>query len=283
MCESFLRLLACSDAYHAPSAARMDPAWIMAGTFAAALTVILSIRALRRPGVLVTYGVVVALTLLLVPAVQAAREAARRTSCTCNLKQFGLALHNYHDTYGCFPPASINDEHGRPMHSWRVLLLPYMCGKQIYDQYDFNEPWDGPHNRLLADQMPPMYRCPSDDVSKPGETSYAAVVGPETIWPDDEIVQLADVTDGTENTLVIVEVAGNGIHWMEPRDLPARVAGAGINKAPGLGICSRHPRAAMVVYADGSVHALNEVIESTTLNALATRAGGEILPPIRNP
>ncbi len=282
MDESFLpTLLACSDAYDRPASwmARLDPTWVAAGIFAAALAVILCVRRLRRPGVLVTYGVVAALTLFLVPAVKAAREAARRASCDCNLKQLGVALHNYHDTYGCLPPAYIADEYGRPMHSWRVLLLPYLEGKQVYDQYDFDEPWDGPHNRLLADQMPRGYHCPSDDLSKPGETSYAAVVGPETIWPGDEIIRLADMKDGTENTLALVEAAGTGIHWMEPRDVPVRAARAGINKAPGLGICSRHPMGVEAVYADGSVHFLNDFISLETLEALFTRAGGEMPPP----
>jgi hypothetical protein len=273
-------MLACSDAYHtssASSASGLDAGWIVAGTFAAALIVILCIRALRRPGVFVAYGVIVALSLLLVPAVKGAREAARRASCTCNLKQLGVALHNYCDVYGCFPPAYVADKYGRPMHSWRVLLWPYMGAKEDYDRYDFSEPWDGPHNRLLTDKMPHAYHCPSDDLSRPRETSYAAVVGPETVWPDDEVVRFRDVRDGTENTLVIVEVAGSGIPWMEPRDLPMNVARAGINKAPGLGICSRHPQVVIALFADGSVHALDASNSSETLEALFTRAGGEPL------
>jgi hypothetical protein len=271
------RLLACSDAHVRPATwlSRLDPNSVVAGIFSLALIVILCIRPLRRPGVLLPFGMVAALALLLVPAIAQAREAARRSTCTCNLKQIGIALHNYRDRFGTFPPAYIADEFGRPMHSWRVLLLPYLEGKQVYDQYDFNEPWDGPNNRLLADKMPAVYHCPSDDESKPGETSYATVVGPETAFPGDDVVRLTDVKDGTENTLVIVEAAGNGIHWMQPRDVPVNVVKAGINKAPGLGICSRHPQVAIAVFADGSVHALHEIISPEMLRALSTRAGGE--------
>jgi len=271
------RLLACSDAHVRPAAwfSRLDPIWVVAGIFSLTLIVILCIRPLRRPAVLVPFGMAAALALLLVPAIAQAREAARRSTCTCNLKQIGIALHNYRDCFGTFPPAFIADEFGRPMHSWRVLLLPYLEGKHVYDQYDFDEPWDGPHNRLLADKMPGIYHCPSDDESNPGETSYAAVVGPETAFPGDETVALDSVTDGTHNTLVIVEAAGNGIHWMQPRDVPVSVAKAGINKAPGLGICSRHPQVALAVFADGSVHALQEIMAPEMLRALSTRAGGE--------
>lgn len=80
---------------------------------------------------------------------QSVREAARRVSCLNNLRHIELALHNYHNAHGCFPPAYIVDESGRPMHSWRVLL-PYLEQEALYDQYDFSEPWDGPNNRKLA-------------------------------------------------------------------------------------------------------------------------------------
>ena len=93
--------------------------------------------------VLVCGGVLVA---LLLPAVQAAREAARRSQCTNNLKQIVLALHNYHDVYKCFPSAVLTDESGRPIRSWRVAILPFMEQQALYKQYDFNQPWDSPRN-----------------------------------------------------------------------------------------------------------------------------------------
>lgn len=279
MRESFLTdLFACGDSFAAAEAASSTLAGNRAVTavFATALVLILCFPSTRRLGVLAGYGVVVALTMLLLPAIDSAREAARRSSCNCNLKQFGIALHNYLDTYGCLPPAYIADSHGRPMHSWRVLLLPYLEGKQIFQTYDFNEPWDGPHNRLLADQMPKSFRCPSDSVSKPGETSYALVVGPATMWPEGDAIPFRNVSDGSENTLAIVEVAGAGIHWMEPRDVPINVAKAGIGKAPKLGICSRHPGGVQAVFADGSVHFLNETISQADLEALITPADGKV-------
>lgn len=79
-----------------------------------------------------------------------AREAARRAQCSNNLKQIAFSLHSYHDRYGCFPPAYIADEEGKPMHSWRVLILPFIEEQALYDRYAFTEPWDGPSNRRLA-------------------------------------------------------------------------------------------------------------------------------------
>lgn len=85
-----------------------------------------------------------------VRAVGDAREAARRTQCSGRCCQILVALHNYHDTYGSFPPAYLADETGKPMHSWRTLLLPYLDGAQLYNEYRFDEPWDSTHNLSIA-------------------------------------------------------------------------------------------------------------------------------------
>jgi type II secretory pathway pseudopilin PulG len=97
--------------------------------------------------------VLVAALVILVISMEVAREesqkAARRFQCLNNLRQIALALQNYRDDFGCFPPAYVADDAGKPMHSWRVLILPYMDRKEVYSQYNFNEPWDGPTNSRL--------------------------------------------------------------------------------------------------------------------------------------
>src|SRR5262245_13350021 len=82
--------------------------------------------------------------------------------CVENVRQIVLARQHSHDTNGVFPPAYLADESGSPMHSWRVLLLPYLGQKALYDKYLFGEPWDGPHNKLLQSQTPQVYQCPAD-------------------------------------------------------------------------------------------------------------------------
>jgi hypothetical protein len=106
--------------------------------------------------------------------------AERTAACKTNLKRLGLALHNYHDDHGSFPPPYIADKAGRPMHSWRVLLLPYLSEsaeqQTVLREYRFDESWDGPHNRKLHDLTLKVFRCPSD-ASPATETTYVAVVG----------------------------------------------------------------------------------------------------------
>ncbi len=159
---------------------------------------------------------------VLLPSVQTSREAARRSTCKNHLKQFGLALHNYHDTYESFPPAVVKDEHGQPMHSWRTLILPYIDQAPLHYQYDFEEPWNGPHNRKLVDVELPTYMCPSvpkSDVAERRETSYIAVVGANTFWPTDGVRSFRDVPDGNSNTILLIECHSQDLPWAEPRDV----------------------------------------------------------------
>src|SRR4051812_10595310 len=96
--------------------------------------------------------------LFLLRAVIVDRQAHKLSDqCLGHLKEIGIALHNYHADYGVFPPAYVADASGRPLHSWRVLILPYLEQKPLYNRYNFSEPWDGPNNRRLASQMPGVY------------------------------------------------------------------------------------------------------------------------------
>lgn len=210
------------------------------------------------------------------------RVAAPRMVCSNHLKQIGLALHNYHDVYGSFPPAYIADKNGQPMHSWRVLILPFAEQKPLYDLYRFDEPWDGPNNRKLHTQYPAYFCCPACYGKQPKfETNYLAVVGPQTMWPGTQSVNLSKITDGTANTLMVVEVANSGIHWMEPRDLHVTQMPLAINPPRGQGISSPHRGAALALFVDAHTAALPNDTPPKALRSMLTIAGNDNadLPP----
>ncbi|HEY2839575.1 MAG TPA: DUF1559 domain-containing protein [Pirellulales bacterium] len=210
----------------------------------------------------------------IVKGIGSAREAARTASCSCHLKQLGLALHTYHEDYGCFPPAYIVDSQGRKMHSWRALLLPYVGGDHL--KYDMNEPWDGPNNRKLWDQMPSTYRCPSDDTSPPNTTSYVAVVGPNTMWPGAKSVSFKHFRDSSSNTIAVVEGKNLAVPWLEPRDLEEESLSLKINdSSTNTSLSSAHSEGVMVLLADGSAKFLRSTTDPQLLKALLTIAGGE--------
>jgi hypothetical protein len=211
------------------------------------------------------------------------QEAGRRAKCRNQLHQIGTAMHAYDAVFGYFPPPYTVDKAGRPLHSWRVLLLPYFDEMQLYNQIKLNEPWNSPHNRALADRMPSVYRCPSHAGSNQSETDYVVVVGPHTAFPGAsrggraEGIRDVQVRDGMALTVFVVERVQSGINWMEPRDLDIKDIGSTINARSGKGIRSNHPGGAHVLCGDGSTHFLRPSLRAQTLRALLTRDDGEAI------
>jgi prepilin-type processing-associated H-X9-DG protein len=208
---------------------------------------------------------------LLLPAVQSAREAARRAQCVNNLKQIGLAMHNYHDANGHFPRA-VADKKGKALLSWRVAILPYIEQQALYEKFKLDEPWDSPHNRELIQYMPNTYTCPSRSGPEPGTTTYRAFVGNGALFEAAQDTNIANVLDGTSNTLMVVE-AKEAVPWTKPDDLPFDP------QKPGdlFGCGSPHPGGFNALFADGSVRFLKNSINAMVLRALITRAGGEVV------
>jgi prepilin-type processing-associated H-X9-DG protein len=235
------------------------------------------ILAVGLAGLLVCGGIIAFWT---IPAMrqanQGAQQAAQRAYCTNSLKQIGIAMHNYHDTYRRFPAAVITDDEGQPMHSWRVALLPFLEASPTYEQYDFSEPWDGPNNGSLLPNRPGPFVCPSDFGVGPFDTSYVMIVGEGTLGGEpNEEVKMRDITDGTSNTILAIEVGGSGIPWMEPRDMTVEEAFTYITDPMATGQQHPHPGGVNVVLADGSVRFISSAIDPQMLRRLLTRNDGE--------
>jgi prepilin-type processing-associated H-X9-DG protein len=192
------------------------------------------------------------------------------------MRQLIIALHLYHEEYDSFPPAFVADDKGRPMHSWRVLLLPYFEEDALYSAYNFDEPWDGPNNRKLGRQIPDRFQCPTDQGEE--HTNYLAVVGSDTMWRGGEPITFDSISDEGSQTIALVEVANSGIHWMEPRDLEVTQMVPGINPPAGQGISSHHRGGANIAFADGMVRFARNDVPLDRLEAMLTVDGGETLP-----
>ncbi len=218
---------------------------------------------------------------LLLPAVQAGREAARRAQCTNNLKQIGLGMHNYHGLYKCFPPAVITDENGRPMRSWRVAILPYIEQQGgLYDKYDCNVAWDDPNNGHLMGIPIMAYRCPSDppssDPARACDTNYVMIVGEGTVGgKPNKAVTIAKIRDGTSNTIMAIELGASTIHWMEPRDLTIEEAVTFITNPAASQFQQPHTGGVNVLMADAKVHFIANSIDPKLLRDLLTRNDGQ--------
>jgi prepilin-type processing-associated H-X9-DG protein len=207
---------------------------------------------------------------LLLPAVQAAREAARRAQCVNNLKQIGLAMHNFASSEGHFPAPAITDPQGKPLLSWRVAILPYIEQESLYRQFKLDEPWDSPNNLPLLSQMPSVYLCPTDGPNADFKTRYQGISGQGAMFDPTKATTIGNITDGTSNTLLVAESA-QPVPWTKPEDIDL----AGITTSLG----SLHPGGMNVIFADGSVRFIKTSINPATLQALGTKAGGEVVSP----
>jgi prepilin-type processing-associated H-X9-DG protein len=206
---------------------------------------------------------------------------SNRSSCQNNLKQLGLALLNYEDKYKCLPPACTLDNDDKPLMSWRVQILPDIEEATLFSQYRQNEMWDSPTNSLRTRDAIEGFHCPSDfgRARQTNETSYVAIIGPGTAWTPGRPLRLAEMTDGTSNTILLVEMKNSGIAWAEPRDLDLENLPPGITTENLLESIAIHPGIVNVVFADGHVESIPTDIPWSDFHAMLTIAGGENVDP----
>jgi prepilin-type N-terminal cleavage/methylation domain-containing protein/prepilin-type processing-associated H-X9-DG protein len=199
-------------------------------------------RGPRRTGftlieLLVVIAILAILIGLLLPAVQKAREAGARLSCQNNLKQIGLALHNYHDGHGYFPPVSTTTPHN---HNWVAFVLPYLEQENLARLYRQDVNWDHASNQPAVRTPVKVLLCPSapdpgrldhlaggkvaavTDYAPPATVASTLVAtglvtrpaNPDGVPASNKNVRLAEVTDGASNTVMVVEDAGRPAHWL---------------------------------------------------------------------
>jgi hypothetical protein len=213
------------------------------------------------------------LAALVRPLMNNARRAALQATGANNLKQIGLALHNYYDTHKTFPAAASYDTRGRPLLSWRVHLLPYLEQEALYRAFHLDEPWDSPHNRQFITRMPAVFRGTLSKVGKEGKTVFLAPLGDKTMFSGTPSgVRFTDVSDGVSNTIFLMETDdASAVEWTRPEDLKV------VPSDPARGLNRGHPGGFLLLFVDGSVRLIPESINAASLWALFTRNGGEMV------
>ena len=305
---------------------------------------------------LVVIAIIGILIALLLPAVQAAREAARRSQCSNNLKQIGLAFHNYHDTYRTFPMPYTLDMASFNANAWGTRLLPYLEQQPLYDLFDLTYPFFSPFAGLLYDNQTPSqehvgaFNCPStpggpriNDFELPAaaigiaipwkaaSSDYCSANGILGVWHSvyyepvvgrplsdregvlaqyDECTNIAEIRDGTSNTLMVIERAGaNDLYrdgmmvekggvgtgtagggWADVLNGEFWFAGSLYDGTGATGPClinctnedtrgaySFHPGGIQILMADGSVQFASETMSTITFARLVAKADGEVV------
>jgi hypothetical protein len=205
-----------------------------------------------------------------VEAVEQIHGAAARAQSQNNLRQIAIAMHNYHDQNGHLPAQAVYGPDGKPLLSWRVLILPYIEQDKLYKEFHLDEPWDSEHNKKLLAKMPKTYAMPG---SVPGttDTYYLGFHGKGAFFDGKKGLRLpADFPDGTSNTIMIVEAA-KGVPWSKPEDLPYDAT----KPLPKLG--GHFPGGFGASLVDGSARFISASISETTLRNAITRDDGQVL------
>ena len=186
-----------------------------------------------------------------------------------NLKQIGLAFHNYESAYQYFP-TDIRNKDGKALLSWRVAILPFIEEDRLYKEFKLDEPWDSDHNKKLVARMPKIY-APIRVKAKDGETFYQTFTGETALFgPRQKNPKIASITDGTSNTGLVFE-AGAPVIWTKPADMPFDEKKP-VPKLGGLfdGECN-------VVLCDGSVRRLKKGADETELKKLIIPFDGNVI------
>lgn len=207
----------------------------------------------------------------LVKGIAESQKAAARRMKTMPLREIGLAFHNYHDIYNgfpsyCAPQSSPEDNKGL---SWRVYLLPLLGESALYEEFHLDEPWDSDHNKTLIERMPEIYEC--EGVEKPGHSSFHVFTGEGTPFGNEEPIRIANITDGTSNTIMVVQAGP------DKADIWTKPSGIEFNSEDPKAALGKLAETFLILLCDGSVRDVSSEIDDTTLNRLIQHADNEVV------
>jgi hypothetical protein len=247
-------------------AATFKPAGAVGSRSAGGTSGLLIALAILSSCLLICGGLV---ALILLPALQSARGSARKAISLGHVKQLAIALHSYHDANSTFPPAVVTDADGKPLYSGRVLLLPYMEQRAIYDQIDKSKAWNSPENLPITMQTIDTFLDPASTRTEKNRSDYVFVTGSGTIFDGKQAIQISAITDGTSNTLMLIETSAGPANWAAPEDWNADSG----QLPPG-----NHAHVNLAAFADGSIRAIEQKNLQPVIKQLTVRNDGQLLP-----
>ncbi|KAA1257389.1 hypothetical protein LF1_52380 [Rubripirellula obstinata] len=193
----------------------------------------------------------------------------------------GLAFENYYSAYSHFPSPSYGN------HSWRIRCLPFVMASPMYAEYDFSKTWDSPSNvdldiRKLLGKGGNLhtfnypYGIPCGGANHPSTVSYLMITGTNAFGHSAGFRRKSEITDGLSETIAAAETSRDDIHWLSPVDFEMDTMPFTVDTGPDS-ISSDHPNGPGVVFADGEVYRLDRTIPPSTLKAMLTIDGGEMI------
>jgi prepilin-type processing-associated H-X9-DG protein len=227
-------------------------------------------RGVRLIELVVVLGIIGILIALLLPADRSAGPAAYRAQCTNNLKQIGIALKNYEQVHKALPPPYTVDAGGRPLHSWRTLILPYLEQEALYRTIDLAKPWNDPANAGALGASVPVFRCPVAE-GPANTTTYLAISSPNGCFFPGQSRRLSEITDAHEATLMVIEAGEeNAVPWMAPLDADESLV---MSLRPNTDL--HHAGGTNACFVDGGVRFLKAGTPPSVRRALISIAGND--------
>lgn len=203
--------------------------------------------------------------------IENSRRSQKQHTAMWQVRDTGGALNQYQEANGAFPPQFVVDRSGRPMQSWRLLILPYLDYANLYNVCDRRFSWDSPANSILRNTNVSVYSTRLES----RYTDYLLLAGPGTAFPGKDAVSRREIVDGLENTLILAQSADSDVLWMEPRDIDVRHYSFKVNQPGTLGISGPKGWRPLILFADGRAAVLDDLVSPSLLRALTTIQGSE--------
>ncbi len=237
---------------------------------------------MQAVGLLAAVAVVFSLSsYLLWPTFQGLKMRRDRVASLNNLQRIAEALNAYAIQYGSYPPPIVSDASGKPLYSWRVLILEQLGESYLAGNFHHDLAWDAAENVSLLSQCPSVFMSPTFNRTQvAASANYALITGNSTLFPSSGPLSFSQVTDGRDRTLLVVEVDTTGGEWSQPWDIDI----AKLNTKIGIGgrnsIGGNHVGGAAIAFADGTPGWLPEGLSPALLRGLISPSGGEQIDPI---
>jgi hypothetical protein len=190
------------------------------------------------------------------------------------LRALGRALLAHSDQLGTLPPAYIADAAGKPLYSWRVVLLPYLGHQDLYNRFDKSKAWDDPANLEVSNTPVDAFKSPADPTVAANGANYLAIVGEGCVFSGPKPHKLLDILDGTANTLAVIECQGVSGSWAAPIDLQKDAIRLEVGAAPDQ-LHSPYPQGIQILRVDTSVGFISADKVPEVFPRTLSIAGGE--------
>jgi prepilin-type processing-associated H-X9-DG protein len=227
-------------------------------------------RGFRIVELMVVIGIIGVLIGFLLPARRTVGPAGRRAQCQSNMHNIGLALLGYEHEHGALPPAHTVDANGKPLHSWRTLILPYLEEQELYQTIDLSKPWNDPANAKARETSIPIFRC-AEATGPRNTTTFLAIAGPNGCLVPGKPRRLTDITDSHASTLMVIEAGEeNAVPWMAPVDADESLV---LSLGPNTKL--HHAEGMNACFVDGAVRFLTAKIPAKVRRALMSISGND--------